>query len=150
QYFHTWAQMERALHSTIGFALSIDATKVQILAANINFRNKLSILSTLVDASSAFNTDEKKEHLKTIETFPQNANRNMIAHTAFEPYQNGVRFEKVKAKKKLEAITEEWDVQDFEGEATKVDEFRTFIEELGARFPKANTVRRSYQKGRTT
>ena len=58
---------------------TVDGTKVQILAVNIDFENKLYILSTLISASPAFTVDQKKEHFKTIEEFRKIANRNMIA-----------------------------------------------------------------------
>src|SRR5258707_7585868 len=63
---------------------TVDGTKVQILAVNIDFENKLYILSTLISASPAFTVDQKKEHFKTIEEFRKIANRNMIAHTPIQ------------------------------------------------------------------
>jgi len=69
QFFHTWANMERALHAATGYALNIDATKVQILAVNIDFENKLYIINTLVDANQDFSADDRKQYSKTIEEF---------------------------------------------------------------------------------
>jgi hypothetical protein len=134
QFFHTWAKMEQALHNAIGLALGIDATKVQILAVNTDFENKLFILSTLIDANPAFTAEQRKEHFKTIETFRKNAKRNMIAHSSFEPDESGVRFEKVKARKKFEPVSEVWDMKKFEAEATTVNSFRSFLEQLGNHF----------------
>jgi hypothetical protein len=134
QFFHTWAKMEQALHSAIGSALSIDATKVQVLAVNINFQNKLYVLSTLVSLGQAFTDDEKQTYSKTIEAFRNNAKRNMIAHTPFEPHEAGVLFEIVKARGSLKADSEAWDVKKFEDQAAIVNGFRAFLDMLNNRF----------------
>jgi len=145
QFFHTWANMERALHAATGYALNIDATKVQILAVNIDFENKLYIINTLVDANQDFSADDRKQYSKTIEEFRKRGNRNMIAHTPFEPHATGVQFERVKAKGKLAAKTEVWDVKKFEEEAVAVNEFRTFLELLGSRFAARPLAEEAYR-----
>src|SRR5580700_11398979 len=40
QFLQSWSVMERSLQNAIGAALSIETTKLQILCANIRFRDK--------------------------------------------------------------------------------------------------------------
>ena|SRR5215831_8559371 len=48
------------------------------------------------------------------------------SHTPFEPHERGVQFEQVKASGKFQAISDVWDVEDFEAEVATVNEFSSF------------------------
>jgi hypothetical protein len=60
QFLHHWSAMELSLHAAIGAALQIEPVQLQILCANIHFRDKIHILMTLIDVSQ-FPAAEKAE-----------------------------------------------------------------------------------------
>jgi hypothetical protein len=65
QFLQAWSSMEFCLHTAIGAALNIETTKLQILCANMRFRGKTNIMSTLIDVAPSFTDDEKATLRKT-------------------------------------------------------------------------------------
>ena len=95
--------MEESLHNAIGTARSIETTKLQIFCANMRFRDKIHILKTLIDVATIFSKEEKIELMKSLrELADYSGTRNMIAHDAFRPNDEGVEFLTVKAKGKFD------------------------------------------------
>jgi hypothetical protein len=98
QFLKRWSQLQDEIHEAIGAALNLDETKRYILCANLQLRDKLHILRTLVNVSS-LPDDAKDEADSTLADIANYTKRNMIAHDAFEPEGDGVVFLPVKAKK---------------------------------------------------
>ncbi len=136
QFLHAWSKMEGALHNAIGSALSIETTKLQILIANLGFRDKINVIRTLVDVNPFFADKDKAGYQKTFHDLSEYAgkSRNMIAHVPFEPHDTGVQFAQVKARGKFETPSTLWDTTRFQAELTTVNNFRVFIELVGNRF----------------
>jgi hypothetical protein len=108
--------MEQSLHKAIGAALKIEHIQLQILCANIRFRDRIDILRTLIDVS-LFSKDEKFIAKKTLKKLGDySVNRNMIAHTQFlpDPSNRGVQFLTIKAKGTFETKNKIWIPHTFE------------------------------------
>jgi hypothetical protein len=127
--------MENSVHSAIGAALAIEAAKLNILCANIEFGNKIYILRTLIDISSGF--DNKKDLQKTLVALAEYAKvRNMIAHHQFEhaPSSDGVRFVVVKARGKYDEPEEIWSPDRFKTERDEVARYQSVLDRIKASF----------------
>jgi hypothetical protein len=124
QFLKRWSGMEQRIDETISAAMKLDETMRYILCANLQLRDKLQILRTLVHSSS-FPQNEKDaadRELVDILNYPY---RNMIAHQAFEADSNGdgVVFLAVKARGKLIRQPEVWNSKRFEDEGAKIAQF---------------------------
>jgi hypothetical protein len=117
--------MELCLHDAIGAALKLDSLMQFILCANIQLRDKLNLLRTIVDVSDI--PKGMREHfakgLKELTDY--SPVRNMMAHDPFEPNPNGdgVIFSAVKAKGKFDLPPIEWNIQKFQDEQKIVAEY---------------------------
>jgi hypothetical protein len=120
------------------FRLNIETTKLQIIIANLGFRDKVNIINTFVGVNPYFDNADKKAYKKKFRALRQYANtsRNMIAHAPFKVDANktGVHFDKVQASGTFNVDGEIWDTKKFQGEVTIVNEYRAFIEQVGIRF----------------
>jgi hypothetical protein len=137
QFLQTWSVMEGALHNAIGTALSIETTKLQILCANIRFRDKIHILSTLIDVAPIFSNEVKTEFRKALRQLAEYSHaRNMVAHDPFrlDASKEGVEFLTVKAKGKFDLPNEIWNVDRFQSECTTIDQYHALLDGLAARF----------------
>jgi hypothetical protein len=136
-FLHAWASMESSLHGAIGEALVIEPRKLQILCANMRFRDKLNVLATLIDVAPDFQTDEKRGFRKKINELAElSAHRNMMVHNPFGPdgAQKGVEFLRVKAKGKFELPNEVWDEARFDAGVTDVHHYQALLIEIATRF----------------
>ena len=71
--------MEGSLHYAIGAGLRIEDTKLQILCANIRFRDKIHILATLIDIAPYIAQADKEKWRKHLRDLGDLAGaRNMI------------------------------------------------------------------------
>lgn len=137
QFLQHWALMEQAIHTAIGNALGVELIKLQILVANISFRDKTNIVLTLVDVSPHLNSVEKTEYQKALRSIADySPNRNMVAHDHFQPssISDGVGFSIVKAKGKFSTPSIDWDISKFEQEYEKLISYRNVIETIGSKF----------------
>jgi hypothetical protein len=136
QFLHAWSKMEGSLHNAIGLALGIETTKLQILIANLGFRDKINVIRTLVDVNPFFSNEDKAGYKKKFHDLSEYAgrSRNLIAHVPFEPHETGAQFNQVRTKGKFETPSDVWDTKRFQAELTTVNEYCAFIEQVGNRF----------------
>lgn len=125
EFLHTWSEMELCLHDAIGAALRLDSLMQFILCANMQLRDKLNVLRTVVDVSDI--PDGMREHFskRLRELTDYSPVRNMMAHDPFEPNSNGdgVIFSAVKAKGKFDLPPVEWNIKKFQDEQKIVAEY---------------------------
>ncbi len=124
RFLHAWSKMEGELHNAIGSALSIETTKLQILIANLGFRDKINVIRTLVDVNPFFNNEDKTGYQKKFHDLSEYAgkSRNMIA----QPHDTGVQFSQVKATGNFETPNTLWNTKKFQAELATVNEYRAF------------------------
>jgi hypothetical protein len=147
RFLQAWSVMEGSLHNAIGTALSIETTKLQILCANMRFRDKIHILTTLIDVAHFFSKEEKAELMKTLRGLADDSgNRNMIAHDAFRPDDEGVgvEFLTVKAKGKFDLPKIVWNADRFQTEGALIGQYRSLLDGLEARFQAQPLPQRAY------
>jgi len=130
QFLHAWSTMELCLHDAIGDAVRVRPLMRFILCANLQIRNKLNILNSIVDVSSLKDT-ERKHYSNLLNDLSQySAARNMMAHDPFapdetesDPAKQGVTFGPVKAKGKFSLPPTTWNQDKFREEIEKVAEY---------------------------
>jgi hypothetical protein len=145
QFLQAWSFMEDSLHKAIGTALSIETPKLQILCANIRFRDKIHILSTLIDVAPIFSNEAKAEFKKALRELAEySGTRNMIAHDGFRPNDEGVEFLTVKAKGKFDLPKIIWNADRFQSEGAIVAQYRSLLDGLQAHFQAQPLAQRAY------
>jgi hypothetical protein len=135
-FLQGWAAMELALRDAIGAALNVETVRLQILCANIHFRDKTHILRTLVDVSSFSEVEKRTAKNKLRKLTNHAAKRNMIAHDPFmaDGEIDGVRFITVKAKGEYDTPKVVWLRQRFAQEDYALKGYTKFLECLEQRF----------------
>ena len=146
QFLQAWSAMELALRDAIGAALNINPIQLQILSANIRFRDKTDVLRTLVDVSP-FPEDEKRRAKARIRKLGGHASkRNMIAHEPFaaDPESKGVKFLTVKARGDFQTPDIIWSVHKFTEEGRALGSYKQFLECLESRFRQKPLTQQNY------
>jgi hypothetical protein len=140
QFLKRWSDLEQQIHEAIGTALGLDETRRYILCANLQLKDKVHVLRTLVQQSS-FSPDVKESASKELTTILNYTHRNMIAHEAFElsPDGDGVVFLPIKAKKDFSRPREPWNVNKFQEEGKTIATLAENVTRLKARFSDATT-----------
>jgi hypothetical protein len=129
EFLRRWSEMEIAMHQGIAIAMKLDDTMQSILCANVQLRDKLNILRTIVDVSNIDN-DAKEKFKKILRDIGEYSPiRNMMAHDNFssDEKQTGVVFFQVKAKGKFSKETPVWDIDAFLKEYEKIENFKLQI-----------------------
>lgn len=126
-FLRHWSVMEIRLHEAIGVALQLNETSRAILCANMQLRDKISLVRTMVHISNIPNDikiqfDKKLESLKAA-----SGNRNMMAHDSFSvdntsDTSDGVAFARVKAKGTFSEPKIVWSIKKFKDEFSVVDD----------------------------
>ncbi len=155
QFLQAWSVMEASLHAAIGAALAIEDTKLDILCANIRFRDKVHILATLVDIQPYFAAPDKEQFRKDLREIADYAGtRNMMAHDPFhaDASGKGVEFLMVKAKGKFDLPNVVWSAEKFQTEGRLIDQYKKFLEGLATAFSRqpmnyADALRRFLEQG---
>lgn len=138
--------MELALRDVIGAALKVESAPLQILCANIHFRDKIHILRALVDVSY-FSDDEKRYAKTKLRKLGNHAGRrNMLAHEPFlaDPKSKGVQFLTVKAKGEYSTPTIVWSSHQFNQEGRALRSYTLFLECLEKLFKEKPLTYRNY------
>jgi hypothetical protein len=141
--------MEAALHNAIGAALRVETVALRILCANIRFRDKVHILSTLIDVAPYVAQASKEQWRKDLrELADYSAVRNMMAHDPFRSDESGkgVEFLTVKAKGKFYLPEIVWDTEKFKNECGQVARYRKFLDELVILFEAQPTPPQNYAR----
>ena len=135
QFLKCWSDLEQQIHEAIGAALGLDETRRYILCANLQLKDKVNVLRTLVQQSS-FPLDVKECTNKELTAILNYTQRNMIAHDAFEPdlRGDGVVFFPVKAKKESSRPRDIWSIDKFKEEREAIAEMAENVALLKARF----------------
>lgn len=84
-FLQTWATMELCINDAIGHALRLRPLMQFCLCANMQLRDKLNVLNTLVDISSLTDTERKHFSSTLNSLIHYSTNRNMVAHDPFSP-----------------------------------------------------------------
>ena len=132
-YLQRWAIMENTLREVMAQILGTGAIYTAIIASNMQLRDKIHTLRTLINMSGILNEAGKKEYdtlLKQIAT--ASSNRNMLAHDLFYPSDdgNGVAFFITKAKGKFDVPATVWSIDQFEAEFLGIERFTESLERL--------------------
>lgn len=132
EFLRRWSEMEGAIHAALAVAMNLDDTMRAILCANIQFRDKLAILQTVVYVSTLEASEKERISEMLTDLSDYVPKRNLMAHTTFRPDENGagVLFLPVKAKRKLSQPKEVWTAAQFADEYKNIDVFKDRLTEL--------------------
>ena len=138
QFLQSWALMEMSMQQTMGIALKIEITKLEILCANLAFYDKLHILRTLVDISDFTDHDKAKAKSKLRKLGNHSKKRNIVAHNLFIPdiSNSGVEFQTIKARGEFQKPLIVWMPQHFDRERSLIHGYREFLDHLSECFNK--------------
>jgi hypothetical protein len=138
EFLRRWSSLEAALHDALAIAMRLDDTMRSILCANVQLRDKINILRTIVSIS---NLEANKSHFDKmlVAIGEYSPSRNMMAHDTFGPDDQGkgVLFLPVKAKGKFSQPKIIWTADQFSIEYHKIDDFRKQLVQLKAALNKS-------------
>jgi hypothetical protein len=122
QFLHEWSNLELCIHDAIGSALKLNDLTRFIICANMQLRDKLNFLRTIVDVSKMPDSDRDHFSARLRDLAEYSFVRNMMAHDPFEPdvSGDGVIFSAVKAKGRFSLPPVVWSVQKFQDEIAVV------------------------------
>jgi hypothetical protein len=148
QFLQAWSAMELSLRDAIGAALKIEPVKLQIIYANLRFRDKINILRTLIDISSLPEDCGVRAKSKLRKIANHARKRNMIAHAPFGPdaTETGVAFLTVKASGTFETPNIVWSPRQFAQEITLLGGYTKVIDDIRRRFEEQPLPETSYAK----
>ena len=133
RFLQSWAFMEEGLHAAIAKALNLNQLQRYIVTANIQLRDKIHILRTLLHYIPINPPSDIERFDKMLEDIAKySSKRNMMAHNAFGPSENGtaVQFILTQAKGKLEFPPSVWGAKEFGAAFSKINDFTNGLEEL--------------------
>ena len=143
RFLRQYSLLESAINDCIAAGLRLDSQQAAIVTANIQMRDKIHVIKSLV-AESVMEPDKAEAAIKTINQFAEfSLLRNMMAHNFFWTTDSGdgVSFSLVKAKGKVKFPTTTWSVEEFEKQDTENLRFITFFEKLKDQLTHADLVR---------
>ena len=148
QFLQAWSAMELSLRDAIGAALKIEPVKLQIIYANLRFRDKINILRTLIDVSFLPEDYKARAKSKLRKVANHSSKRNMVAHAPFGPdaTKTGVQFLTVKATGTFETPNIVWSPRQFAQEITLLGGYTKVIDDIRRRFEEQPLPETSYAK----
>lgn len=126
RFLFNWAALEQSLHEAIETAFSLNPLCGAILVNNMQLRDKINILKTILDAYGHNDAPSLIKTLDAIGTY--SAVRNMVAHEFHAAAGDSVRFYRMRAKGKFSIPETIWSDADFHAAYDKIDNFKTEIE----------------------
>ncbi len=148
QFLQAWSAMELALRDAIGAALKIEPVKLQIIYANLRFRDKINILRTLIDISSLPEDYKARAKSKLRKVANHSSKRNMVAHAPFgsDATKTGVAFLTVRASGTFETPNIVWSSRQFGQEVALLGGYTKVIDDIKRRFEEQPVPEGSYAK----
>lgn len=115
RFMFSWAALESEVNRFLTAAMRLGPTEGLIVCANMQFRDKMHIVTTALDEFGPKKdkdwTRQTKEIAKEIRGL--SVDRNMVAHQFFAPDPKGVRFFVKKAKGKVSIPETVWSKDNF-------------------------------------
>lgn len=116
RFLFEWAYMEFQLNGAIGKALSLTETQKVIVCKNIQLRDKINILRTLVSISKHAESEKADFDNALLEIAKASSKRNMVAHDPFLVMKDGgVSFYTIKARGTFSVPENDWEPEEFAG-----------------------------------
>lgn len=130
-FLQEWSFVEARLRSIIGKALGLNQLQAAILAANMQLRDKIHVVNTIVGLTQFSNQTRSASYRVLLnEIASYSKNRNMMAHDFFAETKNGegVSFFVIRAKGNFSLPDVTWSIEAFKDAYKKL---RSFYDELG-------------------
>jgi hypothetical protein len=132
-FLQAWAFMEQELRRAIEKGLGLNGLQAAMVCSNMQLRDKINLLKTLVHISLPVFPAEKEKFITALnKVATMSSKRNMLAHDVFGPSDDGksVAFFVIKAKGKLEFPDTIWSPADFMKECAEIRALTTEFEEM--------------------
>jgi hypothetical protein len=143
--FH-WSYLESTITEGIQSLLSLETPQGEIILANVTFRDKTSMASTLshlilTESSRKEEAIEASKLFNAIVEF-NGSYRNVLVHNPFDPREGGgIEIFRIRAKGKYEVPETIWDSSFFEARFTDIDHFIARLDELFKRLKGISNTR---------
>jgi hypothetical protein len=154
EFFFHWAYLEMAVTVAVRKLYDLRGTEADMLLANVQFRDKLAMMATILNWYSTHKpqewTTKLSKLIRDIADFNTNY-RNVLAHNPFAPIAKsdggGINIFRTLAKKKFSIPKTVWSEQDFERRFSEINDLEKRLEEFVKDIaPRAKIVRAMLQK----
>ncbi len=149
EFLRRWSELENALNTALAVAMKLDDTMRLILSVNMQFRDKIHTLRTIVDTSS-MSADEKSKYKDRLQKIADAGPlRNRMAHENFSSDKDGkgVVFFQVKAKGNFSNPEIIWSVAEFLSVYGEMEEFKNETAEFITALSKSQFTLGDYDDG---
>lgn len=125
RFMSAWAFLESQLNVGIRTLSGLDSMESAIITANMQVRDKINALRTLLVLFSLAE-DEKAAGRLMAKIENMSKDRNTVAHTMFWPQKkgSGVEFSRIKARGKLETLSVVWSTKQFDEKVARMHELQ--------------------------
>jgi hypothetical protein len=118
RFLYHFSKLEDCINNAIAKLLQLDSNSSEIVTANVEISRRLNIVQTAITSQNARPNEDwlRKEIDETFSTMRRlNDERNVIAHSSFEPHPtDGVQFKRAIAKGELKRADPHWSEEKFE------------------------------------
>ena len=136
QFLYHFAGVELRINSAIAKLFELTDEGADILTANIDFNRKLNLIETIVDQQASAKPEKWRSDATVLLSAIRQINsppRQIVAHSSFEPAENGsVRFKRTEAKGKLKRGEPVWTKEQFEKYFADMDRHALKLDHLVA------------------
>jgi hypothetical protein len=133
EFVFNWNLLEEGLNDAIGKGLQLHGTKRFVATANISFRDKLSMVKTLVELKRGDYGNEWADAASSVlnKIGKLAGHRNLIVHTPFNVAEDGtVQFLKVEAKGRFGLPDIRWTEAMFRQRYREIQKLDMAVEEI--------------------
>lgn len=125
RFMSAWAFLESELNAGIRTLSGLGSMESAIITANMQVRDKINALRTLLVLFSLEEDEKAAERLMT-KIGNMSKDRNTVAHTMFWPQEkgSGVEFSRIKARGKLETLSVIWSAKQFDEKVARMHELQ--------------------------
>jgi hypothetical protein len=145
KFLYQWGAIENLIATNIKELLKMSGPEPDVILANVTFRDKVSILSTLITLAygKLGQTEAKKSRSLFGEILDFNTNyRNILAHYPFQPTNDGIELVRILAKGKFAKPKTIWNSKFFNDRFAEIGNFEKRIEAIIADLKEREGVKR--------
>lgn len=134
RFLYHFASVEQRLDAAIAKLFELTDDAADILTANIDFNRKINLIETIVRVQALDKTDKWQSDATNLVHAIRGINsphRQVVAHSSFEPAENGsVRFKRTKATGKLQREEPIWTEAIFDNHFAEMDKCAAQLDKL--------------------
>lgn len=132
RYLFSFSALESKLEHVLTKSVGLSTLQSFIFAKNMQFRSKVAVLRSLINAAIVDATKQKQFDRWLLKIAGIAEDRRIVAHEVFTPSEksDGVKFLVIKASGKLNVPDIDWSIATFSSKVAEMDKMEKQLEEI--------------------